>query len=133
MDIHSLPPYHGLSDSLRAWGEPNEKGKTPALRLRDYVVLSFLIALLLSVLVRLEAIRRLTMVPLIGPGAGSPDVSHAERSGESSRTVDFGAMKQPLCWITNDFDRSPAESIWVTSNKWGPLRGSLLSRPSGTL
>ncbi|HQR44057.1 MAG TPA: heme-binding protein, partial [Gemmatales bacterium] len=23
------------------------------------------------------------------------------------------AMKQPLCWITNDFDRSPAELIWV--------------------
>ena len=32
-------------------------------------------------------------------------------------------MKQPLCWITNAFDRSPAELLWVTSDKWGPLEG----------
>ena len=37
------------------------------------------------------------------------------------------AMKQPLCWITNEFDRSPAELLWVTSDNWGPLRGSLLN------
>ncbi len=37
------------------------------------------------------------------------------------------AMKQPLCWITNDFDRSPAELLWVTSEKWGALKGSLLN------
>jgi len=37
------------------------------------------------------------------------------------------AMKPPLCWITNEFDRSPAELLWVTSDKWGPLRGSLLN------
>jgi len=37
------------------------------------------------------------------------------------------AMKQPLCWITNDFDRSPAELLWVTSDKWGRLEGSLLN------
>ncbi|MCE9561394.1 MAG: c-type cytochrome [Planctomycetes bacterium] len=37
------------------------------------------------------------------------------------------AMKQPLCWITNDFDRSPAELLWVTSEKWGPLKGALLN------
>ncbi len=36
-------------------------------------------------------------------------------------------MKQPLCWITNAFDRSPAELLWVTSDKWGPLKGSLLN------
>jgi putative heme-binding domain-containing protein len=42
-----------------------------------------------------------------------------------------GAMKQPLCWITNDFDRSPAELIWVTSDKWGPLKGSLLNTSYG--
>ncbi len=41
------------------------------------------------------------------------------------------AMKQPLCWITNDFDRSPAELIWVTSDKWGPLKGSLLNTSYG--
>ncbi|MFM8271369.1 MAG: DUF6797 domain-containing protein, partial [Gemmata sp.] len=41
------------------------------------------------------------------------------------------AMKQPLCWITNEFDRSPAELIWVTSDKWGPLKGSLLNTSYG--
>ncbi len=37
------------------------------------------------------------------------------------------AMEQPLCWITNSFDRSPSELLWVTSNRWGPLEGSLLN------
>jgi putative heme-binding domain-containing protein len=37
------------------------------------------------------------------------------------------AMKQPLCWITNDFDRSPAELLWVSSDRWGPLAGALLN------
>ncbi|MFO0909404.1 MAG: DUF6797 domain-containing protein [Isosphaeraceae bacterium] len=41
------------------------------------------------------------------------------------------AMEQPLCWITNVFDRSPAEQIWVTSENWGPLRGSLLNLSYG--
>jgi putative heme-binding domain-containing protein len=37
------------------------------------------------------------------------------------------AMAKPVCWITNSFDRSPSELLWVTSDKWGPLRGSLLN------
>lgn len=37
------------------------------------------------------------------------------------------AMKNPLCWITNEFDRSPSELVWVTGNGWGPLKGSLLN------
>ncbi len=37
------------------------------------------------------------------------------------------AMEQPLCWITNAFDRSPAELLWVTSERWGPLQGALLN------
>ena len=41
------------------------------------------------------------------------------------------AMKQPLCWITNEFDRSPAELVWVESDKWGPLKGSLLNTSYG--
>ena len=36
-------------------------------------------------------------------------------------------MEQPLCWITNSFERSPSELLWVDSDRWGPLRGSLLS------
>ena len=37
------------------------------------------------------------------------------------------AMEPPLCWITNSFDRSPAELMWVDSDRWGPLAGSLLN------
>jgi putative heme-binding domain-containing protein len=37
------------------------------------------------------------------------------------------AMEPPVCWITNSFDRSPAELLWVTSDAWGPLKGSLLN------
>lgn len=41
-------------------------------------------------------------------------------------------MEQPLVWITNDMDRSPGELLWVTSDKWGPLKGSLLNLSYGT-
>lgn len=41
------------------------------------------------------------------------------------------AMEQPLCWITNDFDRSPAELLWVNDSAWGPLDGSLLNLSYG--
>ena len=27
------------------------------------------------------------------------------------------AMDPPLCWITNDFDRSPSELLWVNSDR----------------
>ena len=37
------------------------------------------------------------------------------------------AMQQPLCWITNAFDRSPSELLWVDSERWGSLNGSLLN------
>ena len=41
------------------------------------------------------------------------------------------AMQQPLCWITNAFDRSPAELLWVDSKKWGALDGTLLNLSYG--
>ena len=37
------------------------------------------------------------------------------------------AMDQPLVWITNSFDRSPGELLWVDSPKWGALQGRLLN------
>lgn len=37
------------------------------------------------------------------------------------------AMEQPMVWITNAKDRSPAELVWVPTNTWGRLGGSLLS------
>ena len=42
------------------------------------------------------------------------------------------AMEQPLVWITNDKDRSPAELVWVPRNAWGNLGGSLLNLSYGT-
>ncbi|MBM50052.1 MAG: hypothetical protein CMP27_09470 [Roseibacillus sp.] len=42
------------------------------------------------------------------------------------------AMNPPLCWITNQFDRSPAELLWVPeSSAWKSLRGSLLNLSYG--
>ncbi|MEO0413624.1 MAG: DUF6797 domain-containing protein [Verrucomicrobiota bacterium] len=42
------------------------------------------------------------------------------------------AMTPPLCWITNAFDRSPAELVWVPeSANWGSLTGSLLNLSYG--
>ncbi len=41
------------------------------------------------------------------------------------------AMEPPVCWITNEMDRSPAEPVWVTSNAWGPLQGALLNLSYG--
>ena len=34
---------------------------------------------------------------------------------------------KPLCWLShNDFDNSGGGQVWVTSDKWGPLKGELL-------
>ena len=42
------------------------------------------------------------------------------------------AMEQPLCWITNSFDRSPAELLWVPRDaRWGSLNGVLLNLSYG--
>ena len=41
------------------------------------------------------------------------------------------AMQPPLCWITNRFDRSPAELLWVPKETWGPFAGKLLSLSYG--
>ena len=46
--------------------------------------------------------------------------------------ADDRAMQQPVCWITNTFDRSPSELLWVPQDaKWGPLNGSLLNLSYG--
>jgi len=42
------------------------------------------------------------------------------------------AMTPPLCWITNSFDRSPSELLWVPKDSaWKSLRGSLLNLSYG--
>lgn len=40
-------------------------------------------------------------------------------------------MQQPVVWITNAMDRSPAELVWVDSDAWGPLKGTLLNTSYG--
>jgi glucose/arabinose dehydrogenase len=42
------------------------------------------------------------------------------------------AMEQPMVWITNAKDRSPAELLWVPKSAWGSLGGSLLNLSYGT-
>lgn len=42
------------------------------------------------------------------------------------------AMEQPLCWITNEFDRSPGELLWIPNwAKWGAMNGRLLNLSYG--
>lgn len=41
-------------------------------------------------------------------------------SGYADQTdTSDSAMKEPLRWITNECDRSPAEQVWVDSDTWG--------------
>lgn len=42
------------------------------------------------------------------------------------------AMEQPVVWITNEKDRSPAEIIRIEQPSWGNLDGSLLNLSYGT-
>ena len=42
------------------------------------------------------------------------------------------AMEQPLTWVDKQFDRSPAELLWVESPGWGALNGRLLNLSYGT-
>jgi glucose/arabinose dehydrogenase/mono/diheme cytochrome c family protein len=42
------------------------------------------------------------------------------------------AMEPPLTWIDKNFDRSPAELLWVESAAWGPLNGKLINLSYGT-
>jgi glucose/arabinose dehydrogenase len=38
----------------------------------------------------------------------------------------------PIVWLPPKVDRSPAEQLWVSSDAWGPFKGSLLSTSYGT-
>jgi len=37
----------------------------------------------------------------------------------------------PICWLPNNVDRSPAEDLWVSSEKWGPLKGKVIHTSYG--
>jgi hypothetical protein len=40
-------------------------------------------------------------------------------------------MEEPMIWLTNKFNRSPAELMWADSERWGPLKGQLLELSYG--
>lgn len=54
-------------------------------------------------------------------------MSYTDRTDASD-----SAMEQPMVWITNKKDRSPAELLWVPKSAWGGLAGSLLNLSYGT-
>jgi len=43
-----------------------------------------------------------------------------------------GEPEPPLCWIPKAQDNSSGGQVWVTSDRWGPLRGHLLHTSYGT-
>lgn len=51
---------------------------------------------------------------------------------KAGQSPDDEAMKPAMVWITNSFDRSPAELVRVDSPAWGALNGSLLNISYGT-
>jgi len=61
------------------------------------------------------------------------DYIHYSKPGEFVGVVDL-AHKDPLptsypphlCWVPKDMDNSNGSQVWVTSDKWGPLKGQLL-------
>src|SRR5207248_2316816 len=62
MDVQSLPRYRGLRGSPRGWGEPDERSRWPAMRLRDWAALSLLAVACLPatpcLVAHLRAVRR---------------------------------------------------------------------------
>jgi hypothetical protein len=44
---------------------------------------------------------------------------------------DPASYDPPIVWIPPQVDRSPAEQLWVTSDRWGPFRGKLISTSYG--
>ncbi len=39
---------------------------------------------------------------------------------------------KPICWMPKEVDNSSGGQVWVTSDKWGPLKGELLHTAYGT-
>jgi glucose/arabinose dehydrogenase len=46
----------------------------------------------------------------------------------TTRPADYD---KPIVWLPLEFDNSPSGQVWVTSDRWGPLRGKLLSLSYG--
>lgn len=66
-------------------------------------------------------------------------INHVRRGGFYGNMFGFhdvtdssdAAMEQPLAWLTNAFDRSPAELLRVPADAWPPLSGGLVELSYG--
>ena len=68
----------------------------------------------------------------VTPGVGTDTRFYGNMFGYHDVTDESDeAMEPPLCWITNAFDRSPSELLWVDSQRWGTLNGTLLNLSYG--
>lgn len=71
-------------------------------------------------------------INLILPSLGStPFYGNLWSYLATPRTLKDG-YDPPLCFLPVNVDRSPAEDLWVTSDKWGPLKGSMIHTSYGT-
>ena len=65
-------------------------------------------------------------INLVKPNASSPPF-YGNFMGFHDKSNKDSEMEEPLVWLTQKYDRSPAELLWVDSDHWGPLKGSLLN------
>jgi hypothetical protein len=61
----------------------------------------------------------------VKPGAFYGYVPHAHTAAEPK------TYEPPLCWIPMAQDNSSGGQVWVTSDKWGPLKGHMLHTSYG--
>ncbi len=68
---------------------------------------------------------------------GSCPIVHVRKDGFYGFAMDKhpetkSLPREPaLCWLPMDFDNSSGGQVWVTSDRWGPLKGSLLHTSYG--
>jgi len=50
----------------------------------------------------------------------------------NKKTPDESEKPKPLCWFPKNVDNSNGGQTWVTSDNWGPFKGSLIHTSYGT-
>ena len=58
-------------------------------------------------------------------------VSDPTRTDAAHPAPKRGEPEKPLCWIPKPQDNSSGGQVWVTSDRWGPLKGHLLHTSYG--
>jgi len=54
-----------------------------------------------------------------------------QRTGGRKRHLESSEAPKPLAWLPKDVDNSGGGQAWVTSDKWGPLKGEMLHMSYG--